>query len=149
VAIPGSSQWQLQLGRDGHSWPLTHAAWPSERLIAGSPHSTQRFIFDGDVQRKAHSFVDYVRFAPSNFRVSSMSRSVLGFKASLFYTVPCLQHCWFGPLYSYLVWSFSLACLVFFVFACISAILDVLFMRVILHFMRVSVLARCLSSIPW
>ena len=90
VASPGSSQWQLQTGREGHSWPLTHAAWPSDRLIAGSPHSTQRFIFEGDVQRKVHSVVDYVRFAPSNFFVSSVSRAVLGFKVSLFYTALCL-----------------------------------------------------------
>jgi hypothetical protein len=87
VAVPGSSQWQLQSCRDGHSWQLTYAAWPSERLIAGSPHSTQRFLFDGDVQRKVHPVVDYVRHAPLNFRMSSVQCSALGFKSSSFYTV--------------------------------------------------------------
>ena len=85
--MSGTKQWQLQPGRDGHSWPLTYAAWPSDRLIAGSPHSTQRFLFDGDSQRKVHPVVDYVRHAPLNFRMDSVQCTVLGFKTKSFYTV--------------------------------------------------------------
>jgi len=67
VCPEGSSEWQLQSGCHGYSWPLTHAEWPSRRLLSRSPQTTERFIYEGDTQRKVHSVADYARFAPAIF----------------------------------------------------------------------------------
>jgi hypothetical protein len=55
-------------------------------LRSGAPQQTERFMFEGDMQRKVHSVVDYNRAAPVNFGVCTLKQSVLGLRGLRFYT---------------------------------------------------------------
>ena len=93
VCPEGSSEWQLKSGCHGFPWPLTYAAWPSRRLLSGFPQQTERFIYEGDAQRKVHSVADYVRVAPASFCVCSPPQTMLGLRCLRFYTVLILMFC--------------------------------------------------------
>ena len=91
----GTTQWQLKRGSHGFSWPVTHAAWPSRRLISGAPQQTERFVFEGDMQRTVHC-VDNIRAALVNFGACTLKQSVLWSRSLRFYMVHYLMMCLLG-----------------------------------------------------